>query len=41
MDPVIVSVLAFVSVAGVIGVIAYYFRDRTLTRASERLDVLV
>jgi tight adherence protein B len=41
MDPVIVSVVAFVAVAGVVGVIAYFFRDRTLTRASERLDVLV
>src|SRR5262245_15665370 len=41
MDPVFISVVAFICVAGVVGVIAYFFRDRTRTRASERLDVLV
>ena len=41
MDPAIISVLAFIAVAGVVGVIAYFFRNKELTRAAERLDTLI
>ena len=41
MDPVVIAVLAFLVVAGFIGMIAVFFRDTDGTRASERLDALV
>lgn len=41
MDPILISVLAFVVVTAVVGVIAYFFRNKELTRAAERLDTLV
>src|SRR5437763_8551870 len=41
MDPIIIAVVAFGVVAGLVGVIAYFFRDRDLTRAAERLDAMV
>lgn len=41
MDPILVSVLAFVVVAGLIGAVAWFMRDKDGTRASDRLDALV
>lgn len=40
-DPIVISILAFIAVAGLVLTIAYFFRNKELTRASERLDVLV
>jgi tight adherence protein B len=41
MDPILVSLLAFVVVAGLIGSVAFFLRDSDDGRASERLDALV
>ncbi|MFO0810365.1 MAG: type II secretion system F family protein [Gemmataceae bacterium] len=41
MDPVLVSLIAFATVAGLVGVIAYFFRDKGAGRAGDRLDMMV
>ncbi len=41
MDPVVIAVLAFLIVAGLVGLVAVFFRDTDGSRASERLDALV
>ncbi len=41
MDPIVISILAFLAVSGLVGFVAYMFRDREGTRATERLDALV
>jgi tight adherence protein B len=41
MDPILVSLLAFVVVTGLIGSVAFFLRDSDDGRASERLDALV
>lgn len=41
MDPVILSVLVFLAVTGVVGGIAFFFRDAKSERVSNRLDQLI
>jgi tight adherence protein B len=41
MNVVMLSVLAFIAVAGLIGAISFLFAKPTVTRAGERLDVIV
>src|SRR5438046_82833 len=41
MDPTIVSLLAFLAVAGLVAATLYYLKGRSATRATERLDALV
>ncbi len=40
MDPILISVVAFLGVAGMVGAIAFLLRDMGATRAEDRLDVL-
>lgn len=41
MDPVILSVLVFLAVTGLIGGVAFYFRDTKSERVTSRLDQLI
>src|SRR3954469_431743 len=41
MDPIVVSLLAFLGVTGLVGLVAYFVRSRDGGLASDRLDALV